>query len=205
MIAMLSPVICGFSLAKGPSWPLLLACRICKGGKRVISALPKCGQLGNSATSGRERDDSILSGQCVAQVKKDGCVMSDNDPFATSDEEKQAAMDRLTAMLSRRLQEAEILPMGFGEPPKTREKEPARTNKGAVRSLGSDTLKVAMSLKRVRQRRTMTFDPRHLVAFDAYCAVTGMRGCDVLSRIFEDFIATDDFQSVIALLEENEK
>jgi len=141
----------------------------------------------------------------VAQGKKDGRVMSDNDGFLWSGEERQAAMDRVTAMLSRRLQEAEILPMGFEEPPKTREKEPARPNRGAVRSLGSDTLKVAMSLKRVRQRRTMTFDPRHLVAFDAYCAVTGMRGCDVLSRIFEDFIATDDFQSVIALLEEKDK
>ena len=131
--------------------------------------------------------------------------MSDNDPFVTSDEERQATIARMAALFSRRLEEAESLSMGFEEPPKTREKEPARANSGGVRSLGSDTLKVAMSLKRVRQRRTMTFDPRHLVAFDAYCAVTGMRGCDVLSRIFEDFIATDDFQSVIAMLEENDK
>ena len=147
--------------------------------------------------------------------------MSDIDPFKSSDEEKAAALERMRALLSQRLSEGEILPMGFSEGGGTagshsgvdglstdNSKERSATSDPAPGTSGPGSRRG----KKTRFpndlptrpfewiRRMVRFKPQHSLALDAYCAATGRRHCDVLASILEDFIASEEFRKSLRIL-----
>lgn len=149
--------------------------------------------------------------------------MSDDDPFKSTPEDKQAAMERMRALLAKRLTEGEILPMGFADggdtkapvgtevPVVTRPMggtaEPERKREGRGGSIevnaGVSASAAAPPSRKPFEwaKRTVRFRPEHLLAFDAYCAATGRRHCDVLAEILAGFMATDEFTSVVGIQE----
>jgi hypothetical protein len=147
--------------------------------------------------------------------------MSDIDPFKSSDEEKAAALERMRALLSQRLSEGEILPMGFSEGSGTAGSQSGddglasdnAKHRSAISDPAAGTLGTGSKRgKKTRLahdlparpfewvRRMVRFKPQHSLALDAYCAATGRRHCDVLASILDDFIASEEFRKSLRIL-----
>ena len=145
--------------------------------------------------------------------------MSGDDPLQSTPEEKEAALARMRKLLSQRLTEGEILPMGFSDAGDTGR----QVSRGESVASGHDDQAAAQDGRRLGAKephqerrevrlavrssakkpsfewvkRTVRMRPEHLLAFEAYCAATGRRPCDVLAGVLAAFMESEEFQSVV--------
>ena len=145
--------------------------------------------------------------------------MSDYDPLKSTPEEKEAALARMRTLLSNRLTEGEVLSMGFSDAGDTGRqvlrgdsvasgqedqvaaqdgqrlggKAPTQERREVRPAVRSSTKKPSFEWV----KRTVRMRPEHLLAFEAYCAATGRRPCDVLAGVLAAFMESEEFQSVV--------
>lgn len=147
--------------------------------------------------------------------------MSEENPFSSSPEEKQAGIDRMRARLMQRLTEAELLPMGFEEGPRHSPSGSPEGPRAATARSGDHrpSRKGLRAQERPRKadllqydwaghsfqwvRRSVRFHPVHLAGFNAYCAARRQRQCDVLARILADFIESEEFKAVVRMRDDD--